>query len=51
MTRIINMVFNQLIRTGTSKLEKSGDPLTAEQKAAQKRVRKVMKAARRMHRI
>lgn len=51
MTRIINKLFNQLLKSGASKLEKSGPGLTADQKAAQKRVRKVMKATRRMNRI
>ncbi|MEM9576182.1 MAG: hypothetical protein AAF999_04110 [Pseudomonadota bacterium] len=51
MTRIFIMVFNQLMKTGAAKLEKSGNPLTPGQKTAQKRMRQVMKVVRRLHRL
>jgi hypothetical protein len=51
MSRIINMILNQFMKVGASRLENSGPTLTPEQKAAQKRVRKVMRATRRMNRI
>ncbi len=45
------MVMRQLFRAGTNKLEAGGQQLTPEQKEAQKRVNKAIKATRRINRI
>ena len=51
MNRLLNMVMRQLMRAGTKSLEAGGQPMTPEQKAAQKRVAKAIKATRRINRI
>ena len=51
MTRIVNMILRRLVKAGTKQLGSDQTPMTAEQREAQKRVRKAMKATQRMHRI
>jgi hypothetical protein len=51
MTNVLRMVLRQLMKAGINQVEASGKPLTAEQKAAQKRVQKAIKATQRMNRI
>ncbi len=51
MTNMLRMILRQLTKVGIDHVQAGGKPLTAEQKAAQKRVRKAIKATQRMNRI
>lgn len=51
MNRLVNMLMRQLLRAGTKNLASGGTPLTREQKEAQKRVAKAIKATRHINRI
>ncbi len=51
MNRLLNLVMRQLLRVGMQTMNANGTPLTPEQREAQKRVNKAIKASRRINRI
>ena len=51
MHRLVNMVLRHLMRAGTKHAASGGQSLTPEQREAQKRVNKALKATRRINRI